>query len=296
MTWLSYMAVRYLNGHFAHVIAPVGSVNENVSANLTDRFVGSSAHLKVAYVRVLVSALTMALALTGALRRVRAGRADLTFVLLAVVPFLVLPLQSYGGELLMRAFLFALPGIVLFAAAAFQPPTGGRLSAAGTICFVLISSVLAAGWLVARHGDERTTYFTSAERAAVAHLYRVARPGTELLSLNVSLPWRYKSYDAYKYVSLQRDLGTGPPEEQNLIRYLKGARHKESHLIVTRAQLATGTLVDGWPRDAWSRLRARLQRSGLVKLVYSNRDAEIFAIVRPTKPTAPSATLRTRRG
>jgi hypothetical protein len=295
-TWLSFMAVRYLNGHFEHVIAPVGSVNENVSANLTDRFVGNSAHLKVAYVRVLVSALTLALALIGAVRRARAGRADLTFLLLAIVPFLVLPLQSYGGELLMRAFMFALPAMVLFAAAAFLRPTGGRLSAAGTICFVLVSSVLAGGWLIARHGDERMSYFTSGEQAAVDHLYRVARPGTELISLNVSLPWRYKFYDAYRYVSLQRDLGTGPPSEQDMISYLKGVRHTGGHLIVTRAQLATGTIVGGWPQDAWARLRAALERSGVVKPVYSNRDAEIFAVVRPTEPIARSATPRTRQG
>ena len=278
-TWLSYMAVRFLNGHFAQVIAPVGSVNENVNANLTDRFAGSSAHLTVAYVRAGMSALVLSLAVAGAVRRLRAGRADFTFMLLGAVPFLVLPLQTYGGELLMRSYLFALPAAVFFAAAAFLGPAGDGLSRAATVCVVLLSVILSTAWLVSRYGDERMHYFTPAERSAVNRLYDMAPQGTQLVSLNVSLPWRYKNYDAYKYVSLDQKLGL--VNEPDLIRYLKDDTEEHSYLIVTRAQLAAATIENGWRPGTWNRLRSDLERSGVVKLRYANRDAEIFAIARP---------------
>jgi hypothetical protein len=276
--WLSYMAVRFLNGHFAHVIAPVGSVNENVNANLTDRFAGSSAHLTVAYVRAGMSALVLALAGVGAVRRFRAGRADFTFVLLAAVPFLLLPLQTYGGELLMRAYLFALPAVVFFAAAAFLGPVGRRLSWTGTVGIAVVSVILSAAWLVSRYGDERMHYFTPAERTAVSRLYDMAPPGAQLVSLNVSLPWRHRLYDAYKYVSVEQKLGG--LREPDLIHYLNGAAGTPSYLIVTRAQLAAGTIENGWSPGTWDRLRAGLERSGVIKLVYANRDAQIFTMRR----------------
>jgi len=278
--WLSYMAVRFLNGHFAHVIAPVGSVNENVNANLSDRFAGSSAHLTVAYVRAGMSALVLGLAVVGGVRRYRAGRSDFTFVLLAAVPFLVLPLQTYGGELLMRSYLFALPAVVFFAAAGFLDPAGRGLSRAATVSVAAVSVILSIAWLVSRYGDERMHYFTPAERTAVSRLYEMAPAGAQLVSLNVSLPWRYKLYDAYKYVSLEQKLGI--VREPELIRYLKGETDRQAYMIVTRAQLAAGTIENGWSPGTWDRLRAPLERLGVIKLLYANRDAQIFAIKRPT--------------
>jgi hypothetical protein len=279
-TWLSYMAVRFLNGHFAQVIAPVGSVNENVSANLTDRFAGSSAHLTVAYVRAGMSALVLALAVAGGIRRFRAGRADFTFVLLAAVPFFLLPLQTYGGELLMRSYLFALPATVFFAAAAFVDPAGERLSRLATVGVAVVSIILSSAWLVSRYGDERMHYFTPAERTAVSRLYEMAPHGTQLVSLNVSLPWRDKFYDAYKYVSLQQKLGI--VHEPDLIRYLKDETEQNAYLIVTRSQLAAANIENGWTPETWNRLRTHLEQSGVIKLRYANRDAEIFAITRRT--------------
>jgi len=284
--WLSYMAVSFLNGHFANVIAPVGSVNENVSANLTDRFAGGSAHLVVAYVRAGLSALVLSLAVAGGIRRARAGRADFTFVLLAAVPFLLLPLQTYGGELLMRAYLFALPAAVFFAAAAFVSPAGGELSRTATVGVALVGVILSSAWLVSRYGDERMHYFTPAERTAVRRLYEMAPPGAQLVSLNLALPWRHEHYDAYKYVAVEQKLGA--LHEPDVIRFLNDTTDEPAYMIVTRAQLAAGSIEGGWNHDVWDRLRARLQRSGAIELAYANRDAEIFALKTDDPPAEPA--------
>ena len=70
--------------------------------------------------------LTMILALAGGLRRLRAGHWDLVPATLAIAPFLVLGFQSYDGEGPLRAYLFALPWLAFFGAAACAPGDRAR--------------------------------------------------------------------------------------------------------------------------------------------------------------------------
>jgi hypothetical protein len=59
-------------------------------------------------------------------RRLREGHWDLAPATLIVAPLFVVGLQSYGGEGRYRTYLFALPWLCFFAAAALSP-TRARL-------------------------------------------------------------------------------------------------------------------------------------------------------------------------
>ena len=103
--WLLYPASTYLAGH-----PIVGRADGGVlQANLSDRVVGSSGHLEVQVVRMSIVAGLWLLAAWGAFRAHRAGRTDLRVLALVAAPFLLLPTQSYGGEMLLRVTLFTLP-------------------------------------------------------------------------------------------------------------------------------------------------------------------------------------------
>jgi hypothetical protein len=282
ITWASYMAVKYLDGHLEQLLRPVGSVSENVDANLTDRFVGSTEHLLVNVFRCATTAAVWTLALIGAIRRARAGHADWPFVLIAVTPFLLLPLQPYGGELLLRVYLLTLPAMVLFAAGAFLRRTSSTISAGATVGIGLTSLVLIGSSLVARYGDERMHYFTPAERAAVAHLYAVAPPGSRLVALEANLPWRNVAYDDYDYKSAEPFVIAD--DMHGLIGLL--TEHSPSYLIVTRAQFAAGETAGGPTRKTWSRLYRELRRLGVLRRVYANADARIFAVTRDRQARA----------
>ena len=85
---------------------------------------------------------------SGSVRRRRAQRSARSFdsllivpAVLFVVPFLLVPANSYGGEMLLRATLFALPFMAVLIADAFplgaalepaEPPAGSRAGPAGT--------------------------------------------------------------------------------------------------------------------------------------------------------------------
>ena len=116
------------------------------------------------HVRIVVTAVIWLLAACGRPDRCgSAGRCDLRAVALALTPFVLFPAQSYGGEILLRVALFALPFMAYLAVrgAAGQPACGcarSRLVAIGVVC-----SLLAVGSITARFGNARFDMFTPAE-------------------------------------------------------------------------------------------------------------------------------------
>lgn len=66
----------------------------------------------------------MALACWGWWRRRDHKYRERSLLVLTFVPFLGFGMQSYGGEMALRVFMFALPGAALLAALALFPRTG----------------------------------------------------------------------------------------------------------------------------------------------------------------------------
>src|SRR5690606_16281651 len=163
-----------------HVSGPVGSVGTNIDANLTERFRGSPGHIFINYMRSGMSLGVWGLAFLGILRRVRRGYRDWGLILLAATPFPLLALQAYGGELLLRIYLYSVPFMAFLGAALFYTtPRLGRSLLASLLLFVTCV-ILLAGFLFARYGNERMTYFTADEFDAVEFLYDTAEPGSQL--------------------------------------------------------------------------------------------------------------------
>jgi hypothetical protein len=274
-----YVATPYISGHIEHVSGPVGSVGTNIDANLTERFRGSPGHIFINYVRSGMSLAVWGLAFLGILRRLRNGYRDWALVLVAATPFPLLALQAYGGELLLRIYLYSVPFMAFFGAALFftSPRVGRRLSA--YLLLFATCVLLLAGFLFARYGNERMTYFTANEVAAVEFVYETAEPGSQLVALTGTLPWRYQDYRAYKYTTVPRVTRTQDIEA--LIGTMADRRYPASYLILTRSQKASGELFIGWPPGTWEQFVDALQESGRFRPVYANLDAAVFVMDRP---------------
>lgn len=271
--WISYMTVTFLAGNLSVLTEPLGDVEQNVDANVTSRLGGSREHEIVLQVRLLMSVALWGLAGIGFLRRLVAGYWDLSLALVAALPFALLGLQAYGGELLLRVYLFALPGVAYFGAAALLPtPASGRGRWRLPLLLALLLPLLAA-FQVARYGNERMDYFTALEVEAVHVLYEVAPPGSELIALSFSTPWRYESYDAYRYRHVERRLGEEGPEALPELLNREGV---SAYLIVTRSQVAALELYFGFSEAETTRILATLERSPTVREIYRNADAVIF--------------------
>ncbi len=118
--WYIFMAQPYLAGHLASLLGDVGQISTAITSNVTDRVVqGDPEHTFIAEMRVIMTIFIWVLAFAGGVLRLRRGYRDASYVLLAVMPFPLLLVQSYGGEMLLRIYLFTLPEMVFFAAAFF---------------------------------------------------------------------------------------------------------------------------------------------------------------------------------
>ena len=119
--WLAYPASAYLIGNPPLAEAGLSGATE---ANVLDRLSGTAGHVLVVQVRIVLTLVLWALAAVGAVRDWRRGRLDIRVVLLAVTPLLLFPAQLYGGEMLIRVSLFALPFVALLACSVLLPADG----------------------------------------------------------------------------------------------------------------------------------------------------------------------------
>src|SRR5207302_10780486 len=124
-------------------------------------------------------------------RRHRAGparRSWLRVLLLAAAPIPAVAANSYGGEIIFRVFLFALPFMAIAGAAVFFPSQRTGTSRWTALALGATCLALAAGFCVGNFGQEAIDYFTPGEVAASAWLYRTAPPGTQIVAANSDFP------------------------------------------------------------------------------------------------------------
>jgi hypothetical protein len=274
-SYLSFMTVSYLQGHLRDLVERIGSVDTAVAANLTDRVRGSQEHLAVLAVRGGTTVLLWGLAGIGALRRIAAGDRDLTWLLLAAAPFGLFFLQNYGGEILLRIYLFSLPFMALLAANAVLGMRSRSGMAAGvTVAVVVI--VLNAGFLVSRYGNERMDMATAAEQAGMQELYSIAPEDSLLVAAAQNVFWRFQDYELYHTrIMTDETLALDVPA---IIDEMAGSRNGHAYLVMTRAQRASLELQYGMTSRQWETLISRLENSRRLVEVYANEDVHIFTL------------------
>jgi hypothetical protein len=278
--WISYAAAAFLAGHLNMVVGNFGHINGTVSTTVTQRAAGSPGHVLVVRLRMISTLALWGAALVGGILRLRKGYWDLGCALLAAAPFPFVLLQSYGGEMLLRVYLFALPFMAFFVAALFYTTPGRTRSWRTPVVIGLMSIVLGSGFFVTRYGNERMDNFTPAEVAAVHHLYTIAKPGSLLVAVAPSLPWMYQDWEKYSYASVT---GEEPGSIAAIVQKMDQRKYIDSYLILTRSEIAQLELNDGWSDDQVKRLEKELAQSQKLKLVFSNRDAQIFVLSHDAK-------------
>ncbi len=286
-SWLTYLAAGYLDGHLEKIWADALSLGSSVGANVGARVTGSDGHLLVIYLRLGLAGLLWLLAAVGIARMVRHGRAAPSHALLAFAPLVLVPLQPYGGEILQRSYVFALPFVAVLVAWALFPGAGPHWSWRRSAGVLLLSCALLGTFLVTRYGNERASLFTASEREAVDWLYAAAGPGDVLAAAVPNLPWQDRGYADVEVEVLGRLM---PPVEtdespRRLADRVAGVLQGQSgdgaaYLIITRSQLSMAEIL-GQPD--WGSVHD-LQRGALesprYELVHGNADAAVFLVRR----------------
>lgn len=286
--WIYFMAQVFLSGHSGTVFDGFGQIGNNLGASVASRVVGDPEHTFIAQLRIVMTILIWGLALFGAIRRLIEGHRDATYMLLALAPFPLIVVQSYGGEAFLRIYLFAHPLMAFFAAALFYPTAPRGRSHWASLGVIAMSLVLLGGFLFTRYGNERMDYKTNQELAGMRYLYSVAAPGSMLVQAWDGAPWEFQGLDTYDHYTLS-DIpplvdAVGRVDADSLAQFVAKMKRKgaNAYVFFTRSDEATFEANSQEPPGTLSRFVNALQASGQFKLVYVNQDAEVLQFVGET--------------
>jgi hypothetical protein len=255
VAWLSLGASNYWVGHLQDIFGSVGQISGTIGSNVTDRLTGSASHRFIVDARIAITGAIYLLGVIGALRRACTSRYLEAAVL---APFVLLALQNYGGEGLLRVTLFGLPFVALLAASALAPRVAGTIAPwwpgravrrrfLQTVVVVVVVLGFALATTVVRGGNDAYSAFSLGDVKAVNLAYSLVRPGQSIGMVAPYLPVG------------QRDLGsvslffaasfTTPSIATDEKEMLK---KRPAVVVLSATQEAWGEIVAGYP-VGWQR-------------------------------------------
>ncbi len=283
--WILVAARGFLSSNFSSIAASLGHPEANAQANLLNLSHASRGQVIVAQVDRLLSAAMWFLALIGGARRWRARRTDLPLLLLALSPLPLIVANSYGGEMVFRVYLFALPFVAFLAAASLFPNPGSGRSRSFPAVLTCFTVVLIGASLVSYYGEEQVNYFSPQEVEASAWLYAHAPAGSLIVGPSGDLPWDYKNIESYHHYWFALDTPKG--RQAVLARPVASLRadltdraYPASFLVFTRAQAAEVDTTGLMPAGSIAGIERAVMASGLFRVVYANREATIVTTAR----------------
>ncbi|MFD4439521.1 glycosyltransferase [Nocardia sp. NPDC058519] len=288
--WDLLVAGPWLSENVSGLLANFGNAESNAGANFIDLDAGSRSQVVVAEVDRALSAAIWLMAVIGFARRFR-GRGELALPLLAVAPLPLILSNDYGGEMVFRVYLFGLPFVAFYAAAAFFPrpavdaprARGRRL---GRLALPVVLLLLVTGFGFGYYGKEQTAYFAPEEYAAAQFVYGIAPRGSLVIGATSGFPWAFKNFEFYDHMWFatfdadDREAIVAEPVSQ-LGDMMSAQRHHHSYLILTRSQSAGMTLSGDLPGDALARIQQTLSESPRFTELYRNTHAVVFTLTQP---------------
>jgi hypothetical protein len=233
--WLLFAATAYVQGHFGQLFGSFGDIGANTVGVLSERVSGSGEHRFVVYTRLAEVALVWGLAVAGAIRGYKRKVPWLMAAAGALAPMALIPAQPYGGELLLRVYLFSLPFAACLAVLPLLSDKTG-LGLRRALGLLLLGSVLATTTVVTRYGNDGMESFSDDEIVVVNRLYSTAPTGAVLIEAVRNTPWKFQHYADYDY----RGLVAGEPGPAKSTFSCEAvnqmARTSGAYLIVTDSQ------------------------------------------------------------
>jgi hypothetical protein len=283
--WVNFAAVDYWSGHLGNIFGGVGNLGGNLTSSVGGRLAGSTAtHLLTLHARVAMAGAIAGLAVLGLLRRRFGGFDDRVLIALFVLPMLTVGLQSYGGEIALRIYLFLLPPACVLAACFFFPRSApGRPGWWTLPVLALCAALFPTCFILVRYGNEAFEQTPRSELAATDWIYAHDGHGARLLWLSSStkidvtpeMPWSYRDISRVLYVPVQapRD----PAQVSGVLAALRSAG-PDSYLLQTRTQDSYLQQAAGY-RAGWeTRFREQLRAARGVRVVFASPDAVIYTL------------------
>ncbi|MFB7670589.1 glycosyltransferase [Kitasatospora purpeofusca] len=296
--WDATVARPFVSANLSGLIAALGSPDHNAVAGLARLGEAPFGQILASWADRGLTAAVLLLALAGALRHRWVRRVGLLPLLVA--PVAVLLANAYDGEMLFRAYLFALPAAAFLAAAllwgnragsraedALPPGTpprpatrpGGPLRTG--VCAVLLLGLL-GGTLFGYYSKEAMNYFTPQEVAAVRYVAETPA-GSRIVSLTANEPGGELNFDTHDRLVLGdaagedlQHLATAPGDALRGALATPNPAGGPTYLILTRAQVLDCELTGLLPASAVQGLAAAAAAEPTLRRVYANEDAVVY--------------------
>ena len=269
VVWFVVGAHDYWSGHLSTITSAIGHLDSSLKQGVGDRIAGNGGHHLMATGRLSITVVMAVAAAIGAVILLRAGFGrNVLLPLLAVLSFGLAVLQPYGGEVLIRSYLYALPWLAILAAVPVARLLGERITGvrAGEPAVTVPAARTARSWRVvtvasvtvllsavglstvaARGGNDAYVMATAADRTAMDYVYGHAATGDSVIALLWYVPLRsdrvseltQAAADVYARKSPNCDTAGGIATCV--------ARGGADWIVVNPQQEAGGEIVDGFP-------------------------------------------------
>jgi len=283
--WLIFVARDYLLAH-PFWQSSFGGARDNVGKQLADLTVVSPERAFVASVARAYSALVWLLALIGAAWHLRTRRLNLAVAAVWAAPFPLLVVNSYGGELLFRIFLFTLPWsalLIAYAVTALPNQTRGARTVR-TLTVATLSVVLTAALTLTYFGQERMNYVRQGDLSSSLFVNDAAPPEAAVMTLTSNFPLNVRSshlnYYELSWVYSAEPGRTPADAVRDIVTFMRSREEPASYFIVSRGQLEQAALLGTMPREFAEQIKMLAARHPKLRVVFQDGDAVVFELVR----------------
>jgi hypothetical protein len=209
-------------------------------------------------------------------------------VMLAVVPALIVGIQSYGGEVLFRAYLFSLPWLA-FLGASWLINQGSARARRRSIRLALVCVVLASTTLIAYYGLDLGNRIDHGDVQAALWYEKNAPAGSALVLLTPNFPARLTARydevnarwgpapDALTEKSSLDDKLLGSASIPAIVQFMQDTYAKHSYLVLSPSEQRYGQLYGLLPAGTLASLDSALKASTDFQQVYSRDGAVIYS-------------------
>ncbi len=277
LVWISYAAAPFWVGKLEALFGDVGNVDSTLNQNVANRVKGDPAHIPVIYGRLALAGTLWLAAVAGVIRRLRTGKADVLCVVGFLSPFTILGGQAYGGEAVLRVYLFALPFTATLAAMLIAPREDRwKLPKGLAVCALLVA--LVPTFFITRYGNEAFEAFSTKDYELVTEAMQMAPDNARMLSVNSQLPWRYERISTMQYFAITDD---GIPD--NLLQHAETIVAQQTdrpvYFILSRAQDTYCDIVQGLGKHYATDLGQTLVNTGQWRIAFENEQGMIVVPV-----------------
>lgn len=285
VAWDATVARPYVSSNLSDFLGALVEPEANVVSGLAALGQAAPGQVTVSWVDRGLSAGVFLLAAVAFFVRPWVRRTGLWLLVLAPIPVLVA--NAYGGEMIFRAYLFALPGAAFLIAALFFP--WGRRPLLRTLAVWPLLLAMLGGLLFGYYGKEAANYFTKDEVAAAHFVTATTPPDSLIVSLTSGVPGLDMYYDKHRRVQLdEQDLADRKRLVRNPIEGLEpfiedAGPDSPAYIVLSRAQAAECYLNGTLPADTMRRMETAMSKTYGFVPVYRNKDAVVFRYQNPDK-------------